>query len=190
MRKITKKRNDGRKAGQQFQKDIEDSCKEQEIFFHNVRDVHIPFDLRYRIPVPKNKYDAFIFYNSTLFAVELKTVADKRIPFSNVPQHQIDNLTEAEKYADVRAGFIFNFRNEPGNPTYFVPVLAYRNYVMIAESGVKEHEKYRGRINKASIPLHICDQIGYKVHSEIKRVHYRYFIKDGLDGVLMHGRRM
>lgn len=126
-----------------------------------------------------------MFYNKVLFAIELKTVADKRVPFSNVPQHQVDNLTEAEQYSEVRAGFIFNFRNERGNPTYFIPILAYRKYLQIAKSGVIEHEDYRGRINKASIPLHICEQIGYRILCEVKRVHYRYFITQGLDNILM-----
>lgn len=177
-----------RKIGQQFQTDIENSCKEQDVFFHNIKDVFLPPDVRRRVRLPKNKYDSIIFHKGYLFPLELKTTNKKSLSFSEsvIKEHQIEGLIEASKYEDVIPGFLINFREQPENLTYFIPINRFTEYKHIAENQMEHTYKCRKgkKLNRASIPVDICQEIGIEVLSVQKRIHHRYFIIDLLDSVI------
>lgn len=170
-------------VGKLLESDIETSCQEQSIFYFRVRDVFIPPDLRNRIRTPTNKYDALIFRKPYLFPMELKSTKQKSISFSEsiIKSHQITNLVEANKSEGVIAGFLMNFRNE-NNDTYFIPIDKFVEYKNIAENGLDHN--YKSRVNKSSIPIGICEEIGVKLHSVKKKVKYRYFVNKLLDELI------
>lgn len=174
-----------RRIGARFQTDIETSCKEQDIFFHNIKDVFLPPDVRRRVRLPKNKYDSILYSNGNLFPMELKTTDKKSISFSEsvIKQHQIENLEEASKFEGVIPGFLLNFREQPENLTYFIHIKDFIKYKDFAES--QSEHPYRCRkgkkINGASISLDICQEIGVEVLSIKKQVNYRYFVKTLID---------
>ena len=171
------------KEGKIFESDIETSSKEQNVFYFRVRDVNLPPDVRMRVKLPQNKYDCLLFYNGYLFPVEMKSTKGKSVSFSEsiIKANQIENLKEATDYEDVIAGFLFNFR-EPDNKTYFVHIDEFLKYKNIAENQL-DHT-YINKINKSSIPIKICEEIGIEIKSVKKRVRYRYLIKDGLDKLI------
>jgi penicillin-binding protein-related factor A (putative recombinase) len=173
---ILTKKNEGK----QFEIDVENSCKDQSVFYFRVRDVMLPPDVRMRVKLPQNKYDCLLFYKNHLFPVEQKSTKSKSISFSEsiIKQHQIDNLVEAATYPDVIAGFLFNFR-EPNNRTFFVDIHKFVEYKNIAENEL-EHT-YESKVNKASIPIDICEEIGIEVTSVRKKVHMRHYINKLLD---------
>ncbi|PAV30373.1 hypothetical protein CIL05_07840 [Virgibacillus profundi] len=162
--------------GQNFEKDVQQSCKKEKTWFMRIKDVYIPFNLRNRIRTSRNDYDCLVFNNKTLFPLELKTTDKKSISMKEeiIKAHQVEKLAEANTYEDVIAGFLFNFRNEE-NSTFFVPIEEYQRYKNIAQNQL-EHS-YKAKVNRASIPIGICKEIGVEVLSVKKRVHYHYFIK-------------
>lgn len=176
-----------RRVGQRFQEDIETSCQEQNVFFHNIRDVFLPADVRRRVSLPKNKYDTLLYHNGYLFPTELKTTKGKSIPFEAIKDHQVENLKkDTDNFQGVTAGLLLNFREQPENLTYFIHINDYIDYMFYAENQLPHKYKCReGRkINRKSISLDICQEIGIELHSEIKRVRYRYFIKELLEEII------
>ncbi|MCP1356801.1 Holliday junction resolvase RecU [Aneurinibacillus migulanus] len=167
------------KQGKLFEADIEQSCKEQKVFYHRIKDIFIPVALRQKVQVPINKYDSIIFYNGYLFPIEFKSTKQKSISFSPkiIKTHQIQYLKEATEYEKTIPGFIFNFRIENNNSTYFIHIdefIAYKN----ATEGNDTKITYQSKINKSSIPLDICREIGVEVKNVKKEVRYRYYIND------------
>jgi len=171
------------KEGKIFEANVENSSKEQKIFYFRVRDVMLPPDVRLRVRLPKNKYDCLMHHNGHLFSIEMKSVKSKSISFaeSMIKQNQIDNLADASTYDDVIAGFIFNFRLDE-NLTYFVGIQEFLKYKNIAENQL-EHN-YISKVTRSSIPIGICKEIGHEIKSAKKKVNYRYFIKNALENLI------
>lgn len=176
-----------RKIGSKFQEDIEKSSNEQGIFFHNIKDVYLPPDVRRRVKLPRNKYDIIIFNKGYLFPMELKSTDKKSISFSEkiIKQHQIHNLLEASKFDKVMPGFLMNFR-EPENQAFFVPIQEFVTYKYLAENQLEHNYKCREgkKLNKASIPIDICEEIGFEVLNSKKRTRYRYMMTDLIDRLI------
>lgn len=160
--------------GKQFEASIEQCCKEQGIWYFRVRDVN-PMALKPKYKVPQNKYDCLLYHKYHLFPIEMKSTKEMNISLKEhmIKKHQIDNLVEAAKYEGVISGFLFNFR-EPEQKTFFVKIEDFVKYKNIAENGL-EHT-YKSKVNRASIPIGICEEIGIEVKSAKKVKNYRYYI--------------
>jgi penicillin-binding protein-related factor A (putative recombinase) len=113
----------------------------------------------------------------------MKSTKSKSISFSEsiIKQHQIDNLLDAVSYDGVIAGFLFNFR-EPDNKAYFVHISDFVKYKHIAENQL-EHT-YKSKINKSSIPIAICQEIGIEVTNVKKVKKYRYVLNKLFDQLI------
>lgn len=171
------------KDGKKFEADIKQSCEKEGIFYDRIKDTFIPPEYRNKIPQHKNKYDCYIFGNHYLFPVEMKSTQDNKISFSEsiIKQHQIDNLLWAAKFKGTIPGFIFNFRSF-NNETYFIYIHDFNNYKTVAESGSKEHKYVK--LNKRSMPIEVCRQIGLKIKNYKKKVSYHYFIKEFIENAI------
>lgn len=125
--------------------------------------------------VSKNKYDCFLHFNGYLFPFELKSTKNKSISFSEkiIKPQQIKYLKEATQYPNIIPGFLFQFR-EPENKVYFVHINDFLTYKNIAEKQLKH--TYKNKVNKASIPIAICEEIGTEVRSMKKKVNYTYYL--------------
>lgn len=172
------------KHGKRFEEDIANSCKNQSIWFFNIKDTYMPLKYRNVIRVPKNEYDCLIYYDGYLFPMELKSTQGKSISFSEsiIKQHQIENLLKANEYEGVIAGFLMNFRNA-NNRTFWIPIDEFVAYKHVAENGIENHT-YKSRVNKSSIPIGICEEIGIELKNELKRVRYNYLVKDLLKKII------
>lgn len=171
--------------GKEFESSVETSCSEQTIWYFRVRDVNLPPDVRMRVKLPQNKYDSLLFYKNHLFPFEMKATKSKNVSFSEsiIKQHQIDSLLEASKFTGVISGFLFNFYGVEGNPTYFVEINDFVKYKHIAQSEISEHT-YKSKVNKSSISLNICKEIGVPVTSVLKKIKYRYYVNKLLDELI------
>lgn len=167
--------------GKILEEDIESSSNDQGIFYFRVRDVNLPPDLRNRIRIPQNKYDCLLYSKGCLFPTEIKSRKAKSISLdeSMIKQHQLDSLEKATSYEGVIPGLILNFRVE-GNPTYFIHITDFLDYLYIAKNQIKDHP-YKSKVNKSSIPLGICEEIGIRIPNVQKRVRYRYYINEMID---------
>ncbi len=161
--------------GKEFEHDIQTSCKEQNIFFYRIKDVN-PMFLKANARVSKNDYDSFIYRKPNLFPIEFKSTKQKSISFSEkiIKKHQIQALEDAVNYDGLIAGFIFNFR-EADNFTCFIHIKDFLEYKRIAENEIKEHT-YESKVNKSSIPIGICKEIGIEIKHIKKKTKYRYYI--------------
>lgn len=168
--------------GKIFEKSIEQSCEEQGIFYFRVRDVN-PMALKKNFRIPQNKYDCLIYYKAHLFPMEFKSTKSKSISFSEsvIKSNQIKNLYESLKYKGVIPGFLFNFR-EPINKTYFIHIKDFIKYKDVAENVLKH--TYKNKVNKSSIPIGICEEIGTEVKNVKKKTNYRYYINLLLDELI------
>lgn len=171
--------------GKEFESAIEQSCSEQNVWYFRVRDVNLPPDVRMRVKLPHNKYDSLLYHKGQLFPFEMKATKSKSVSFSEsiIKQHQIDSLLEASKFEGVVSGFLFNFYGVEGNPTYFVEINDFVKYKYIAQNEITKHT-YKSRVNKSSISLNICKEIGVPVTSVKKIKKYRYYVNKLLDELI------
>lgn len=171
-----KKKNEGKVFEENFKKSIED-CGEK-IFYFRIKDISLPPDVRSRVKLSQNDYDCFMFARNHLFTLELKSTKEKNISFSEstIKQHQIDNLLKASKYDGIISGFLFNFR-EPLNRLFFIHINDFVEYQRIAQNGIKDHT-YKSKVNKSSIPIGICEEIGIEIKNFKKKVNYHYHVKE------------
>ncbi|GIN21428.1 Holliday junction resolvase RecU [Siminovitchia fordii] len=158
--------------GKVFEEDIRNSALEQGLWFYRIKDIS-PMMLKPNVRLSKNDYDSFIYKKPNLFPIELKSTKSKSLSLSEsmVKKHQIESLKKAADTDGVIPGFLVNFR-EPKNRVFFININEFLKYKNIAENGL-DHT-YEGRVNKASIPIHIVEQIGIEVQGEKKRTRYRY----------------
>ncbi|MGX9951558.1 hypothetical protein ACS9SB_0016175 [Bacillus subtilis] len=160
--------------GKVFEANIEKSAADQKLFFYRIKDVN-PMFLKRGAAVSKNKYDCFLFFKGYLFPFELKSTKNKSISFSEkiIKPQQIKYLKEATQYPNIIPGFLFQFR-EPVNKVYFVHIDDFLTYKNIAEKQL-EHT-YKNKVNKSSIPITICEEIGTEVRWMKKKVNYTYYL--------------
>ncbi|ASZ03843.1 MULTISPECIES: hypothetical protein [Bacillus] len=172
----------GTNQGKVFEANIEKSAAGQKLFFYRIKDVN-PVFLKRGAAVSKNKYDCFLHFKGYLFPLELKSTKDKSIAFQEkiIKPQQIKHLKEATQYPNVIPGFLFQFR-EPENKVYFVHINDFLTYKNIAEKQLKH--TYKNKVNKASIPIAICEEIGTEVRSMKKKVNYTYYLNKLCDDLI------
>ncbi|MED4798978.1 hypothetical protein P9684_03830 [Bacillus atrophaeus] len=168
--------------GKVFEANIEKSAIDQKLFFYRIKDVN-PMFLKRGAAVSKNKYDCFLFFKGYLFPLELKSTKDKSIAFREeiIKAQQIKHLKEATQYPNIIPGFLFQFR-EPENKVYFVHIDDFLTYKNIAEKQL-EHT-YKNRVNKSSIPIAICEEIGTEVRWMKKKVNFTYYLNKLCDELI------
>ncbi|MCY9273431.1 hypothetical protein MOF24_17240 [Bacillus inaquosorum] len=168
--------------GKVFEANIEKSAVDQRLFFYRIKDVN-PMFLKRGAAVSKNKYDCFLHFKGCLFPFELKSTKDKSISFRDkiIKPQQIKCLKEATQYPNVIPGFLFQFR-EPENKVYFVHIDDFLEYKNIAEKQL-EHT-YKNKVNKSSIPIAICEEIGTEVRWMKKKVNYTYYLNKLCDDLI------
>jgi penicillin-binding protein-related factor A (putative recombinase) len=94
-------------AGKQFEKDIQKSCKKQEIFFLRLQDAGGWSNADNTRFTPKNLCDCIMHYKGLTLLVELKSHLGKSIPISALKQYEKMNEIE---FNGVLPLFFLNFR--------------------------------------------------------------------------------
>lgn len=170
-------------AGKQLEIDLKKSTAEQNIYFYRIKDVN-PLFLKPNTKVSQNDFDSFIYKYPNLFPVELKSTGQKSISFDNkiIKKHQIQALKEADEHKGLIAGFIFQFR-EYDNFTVFVHIKDFLEIQYLSENKIIEH-RFESKLNKSSIGLDICKEVGIEIHNVKKSKHYRYYINKLLDELI------
>ncbi|WP_412056884.1 Holliday junction resolvase RecU [Bacillus pumilus] len=168
--------------GKVFEANIQQSAKDQDLFFYRIKDVN-PMAVKSNFGVSKNNYDCILFAKGHLFPLELKSTKKGYVSFSEsiIKAQQIKHLEAASKYEGVLPGFLFNFR-EHENRTFFVHIKDFLTYKNIAQNQL-EHT-YISKVNKASIPIGICEEIGTEVSWMKKKVNYTYYINKMCDNLI------
>ncbi|MED4817663.1 hypothetical protein [Bacillus atrophaeus] len=168
--------------GKVFEANVQQSAKDQALFFYRIKDVN-PMAIKRGFGVSKNNYDCFLHNKGHLFPMELKSVKSKSIPLaeSMIKANQIKHLQEAAKYENVVPGFLMQFR-EPENKVYFLHIDDFIKYKNIAEKQLPH--PYKNRVNRASVPIGICEEIGTEVRWMKKKVNYTYYLNKLCDELI------
>jgi penicillin-binding protein-related factor A (putative recombinase) len=169
--------------GKEFEEQLKQSAKDQDIFFYRIKDVN-PLFLKPNAKVSQNNFDSFIYKKPNLFPVELKSTAQKSISFEEkiIKKHQIQALKEADEYDGLIAGFIFNFR-EYDNYTCFIHIKTFLEIQYLSQKQISEH-RFKSKLNKSSIGLDICKEVGIEIQHYKKKVKHHYYIKQLLDELI------
>ena len=168
-------------TGYIFQDEIQTSANEQNVWFFRVKDVNIPNELRKRIRVSENPYDALTFKRGYLFPLELKSSKGATLPFKNIKDHQTESLIKSNTYEDeIIPGFLINFSEH--NRSFFLHIEEFQEYVTAAESGVKIHKDRK--VNKSSLSMDYCEGFAVELKGVKKVKRYRWFIADLLDELI------
>jgi len=170
-------------AGKSFEEQLKQSAIDQGIYIYRIKDVP-QMMLKRGARVSKNDFDSFIYKKPNLFPIELKSTQSKSISFNEkiIKSHQIKALEDASKYDGLIAGFIMNFRDFD-NETYFVHINEFVKLKYYAENQIKDH-KYKSKLNKSSISLDNCREIGVPLLNRKKQVKYTYYVNKLLDELI------
>ena len=169
--------------GKEFEEALKQSAKDQGIFFYRIKDVPTMM-LKQGAKTSQNNFDSFIYKKPNLFPVELKSTAQKSISFEEkiIKKHQIQALEDAAKYDGVVAGFIFNFRKYD-NFTAFIHIKDFLEIQYLSQNQISEH-RFKSKLNKSSIGLDICKEVGIEIKNYKKKVKYQYYINSLLDRLI------
>jgi penicillin-binding protein-related factor A (putative recombinase) len=134
--------------------------------------------------VSQNDFDSFVYRKPNLFPIELKSTKGKSMSFQEkiIKKHQIEALDDAAKYDGIIAGFIFNFR-EYDNFTCFIHIKDFLEIKYLSQNEITKH-RFKSKLNKSSIGLDICKEVGIEIRNVKKKVKYRYYINQFLDSLI------
>lgn len=112
-----------------------------------------------------NPGDCIIYSDGYMYVLELKTTKTTNVPVANLSDMQIKKLSEYSRMPGVVAGFVFNFREQPDNPTYFISGDTIANSI---KNGIK------------SFNITYCQANGTEIQSTLKKIHHKYHIAEWL----------
>jgi recombination protein U len=167
-------------AGKNFESDFIKSVPDN-IFHYRFKDGTAGFSggRNENVRFQATNISDFLLFNGRLWLLELKSHLGKSFPYTAVmgsydkdenkwsKEKQLNDLEKASHFDRIIAGYIFNFRDL--SLTYFVPVRHVHYYFYHSE--------------RKSFPLDFIQQYGIEIKQEIKKVHYRYYIKEFLEVV-------
>lgn len=165
-------------GGKKFEQQWKDSVPEN-VFYLRIKDSASSFAsdssaTRFTLCSP---YDCIIFYNGTLYPMELKHSVKKSLSIqrentnnsAQIKKHQIDGLTSASKKEGVFAGFVIDFEDEE---CYWISIENFNKFLV---------ESDKKSINKSDI----IKYNGISVEKIKKRTNYKYNITKILNEI--HG---
>ena len=162
-------------VGKIFEKNFKEAvkaAKEGQIFIYRIKDTDSSYNHTATSKYTnENLCDYFMFYEGVLYALELKTTCYSSISFETgenktrkmIGWHQIKGLTNLTSYKGIISGFVFNFRNEGEEDTFFMRIEDFNKFT-------KESDKKS--INKSDIVVYG----GIPIESRKKRVNFTYNI--------------
>lgn len=105
-----------------------------------------------------NMCDFLGFYRGFLCCFELKSTKLKSLPIKNIRNNQLVELYEASLKDNVKSYIVINFRTY--EETYAVDI--------------KDIKEFYEKMERKSISLDYCREVGIKIEQEKKRVRYKY----------------
>lgn len=134
----------------------------KEVYFYRFKDGTSSWDggkARFQV---KNIADCELFYNGKLFILELKSTKGKSLPYKNIRQSQIDELSRASEYKDIICGFVIDFSEL--NECYFIKI--------------SQFNEYKNKASRNSLPIDYLRENAVKIGVELIRKHKRYAVSD------------
>ena len=162
--------------GKLFEGDFQQSCEKTGVFVMRLHDTSLSWqhELTSRFTV-ENPCDFIMFVSPDLYAIECKSTTYNSMSIqrtkddkaSMIKMHQINSLTKFDKFDNVHAGFLLNWRNDDDvtdNVTYWLSIDGFNRFL---------DESAKKSINKTD-----CENYGgIPIQQVLKRSRYLYNIK-------------
>ena len=150
-------------TGKQFEQDFKKSVPE-DVFFYRFRDGTAAWDSGENTRFQQSNMCDCMIFDGVLYLLELKSHKGKSLPFKKIRKNQVEELSKANTYSKVVAGFIVNFRDV--DKTYFATAPKVEYFMT--------HEE------RKSIPIAWFEENGTLITQRRLKVHYRYGIDEFL----------
>lgn len=170
--------------GKRFEQSFAKSCKKRGILFERYKDNgKYGFTDKTRFS-SFNVCDGHIFYQNTLFYVELKTTRQSSISFEKekskqtrmIKYHQIMSLNERNSYDNVYGCLVLNFEPRYTKQKYYDGSC----WLIIIDDFIN----WMNTTNRKSINEEECSHIGLKIDRTLLKVNYDYKIDMLLDEII------
>ena len=162
-------KNQGKVFEEDFRKSL--NLDNPDLFFYRFRDGTASWgdknnpNIRFQ---QKNISDCMIFYKNNLFIFELKSHKGKSLPLSCIRDNQFEEMNKASYKKNVYPMLIIFFSD-------------IEECYVIKMSDVIE---FKAKNISKSIPLLFAREKGFKINSEKKLTHYRFFIEEFLENFI------
>ena len=174
-----------RNNGKRFENNIKDSIINQGLLYERFKDNgKFGFSEHTRFS-SDNPCDCFVFDSSTLYYIELKSTIGTSISFNQpctekgdsskmIKSHQVNSLLERSQYPNVYGLLILDYADRI---TKSGKVIEGGTYAI----KIQDFVTWANFVDKKSINIDDCKQIGVQVPRKRKKVNYTYDIKSMLD---------
>ena len=154
-------------SGKRFEDNFRNSIP-KDIFYYRLRDNSNTWSNGNKTRfATSNICDCLLFDGEYLFTLELKSTKGKSLPYSNIKEHQINDLLWCSEFANVISGFVIEF--DSLNECYFIKI---NDFV-----GFKQCNK------RKSLPIEFCRKFGLKIGIEKKKINRKFDIEKFLNEI-------
>lgn len=155
-------------SGKRFEENWKKSIPE-DIFYYRLRDSSNTWSNGDKTRfTPSNICDCIIFDGEILFTLELKSTKGKSLPYTNIKNHQIDDLKWCSEFANVISGFVIEF--DSIDECYFIEI--------------NDFEAFKQESNRKSLPVDFCRENGLKIDFKKLKINRRFDINKFLQDVI------
>jgi len=155
--------NSGKRLESNFKKSIPD-----DIFFYRFKDGSSAWGGNDKVRFQSsNICDCLIFNGSKLYLLELKSTKGKSLPFTNIRENQLKELSKASLYKNIVAGIVIEF-NELDR-AFFMYISDVTDFMRIG--------------SRKSIPIDYCADKGIEIEITKKKVNNSFNIKRLLEEI-------
>ena len=149
------------KSGKRFENNFKKSVP-SDIFFYRFKDGSSAWGGNDKVRFQSsNICDCELFDGSRLYLLELKSIKGKSIPFGNIRENQLKELSEAQKFKNIIAGIVIEF-NELDR-VFFMHINDITDFIRASD--------------RKSIPLDYFKEKGIEIEVIKKRVNNGFNVK-------------
>ena len=155
------------KSGKRFENNFKKSVP-SDIFFYRFKDGSSAWGGNDKVRFQSsNICDCELFDGNRLYLLELKSIKGKSIPFGNIRENQLKELSEAQKFKNIIAGIVIEF-NELER-AFFIDI---KNVIEFMKTS-----------DRKSIPLDYLEIEGIEIEVTKKKVNCNFNIRKLLNEI-------
>lgn len=155
--------NSGKRLESNFKKSIPD-----DIFFYRFKDGSSAWGGNDKVRFQSsNICDCLIFNGSKLYLLELKSTKGKSLPFTNIRENQLKELSLATYYKNIVSGIVIEFSDL--DRCFFMYIDTITDFIRIG--------------SRKSVPIEYCEEKGIEIEIKKKKVNNSFNIKKLLEEI-------
>lgn len=149
--------NSGKRFEQCFRKSVP-----KNIFYYRLKDSNNTWSNGDKTRFTNtNICDSIMFDGFYLYMLELKSTKGKSLPYSNIREHQINDLLWCDTFNNIISGLVIEFSDY--NECYFIEISRFK--------------VFKDSSDRKSLPIDFCKKKGIKIDVEKLKVNKKYNIE-------------